>query len=256
MKVGVGLGLALWLVIPVQAQSVVSIDTNLPEAIVYADSIRLGVAAQQRFLVPQGAKEVRLVPPVRGAWSITPLTHVIEGDSADSMRVRLFFPYHYQVETIPYGANVYQLTLDGRRLLGETPYVYHTDSPLVDKLLIERRGYETIELEPGQEVWNRYMLSMKPLTVATSDAAVEVDWLPPQKSRRWIDAVALGTAVAAGVLTVHYKFKADRRFDEHQVNGDPSLKSDIRRYDLYSGVALGAMQVGVGVFTIRLIRRR
>lgn len=239
----------------VWGQARVTIDTNMPEAIVYADSIRLGEAAQQRFLLPEDTQTLHLIPPVRGAWSITPLHHAL-GSVKDSAHVRLHFPYHYQIETIPYGATVYQMTLDGRRYLGETPFVHRTDSPLIDNLLVERLGYEQLEITPGQEVWNRYMLSLKPLALVDTEAAVEVDWLPPRENKRWIDVLALGTTLVGGALAVHYKFKADRRFDDHKVNGDPRLKSDIKRYDLYSGIALGGMQAGFTVFTVRLIRRR
>ena len=69
----------------------------------------------------------------------------------------------------------------------------------------------------------------------------------------WIDYVAIGTAIAGGILAVHYRTKADNRFDDYNETRDPALKSDVKQLDLYSGVALGAMQVGLGVIAFRLI---
>ena len=69
----------------------------------------------------------------------------------------------------------------------------------------------------------------------------------------WLDYVAVGTSVVGGLLAVHYKTKADKLYDEYKESKDIGLKPDIEQFDLYSGVALGAMQVGLGVLAFRLI---
>ena len=56
-------------------------------------------------------------------------------------------------------------------------------------------------------------------------------------------------------MAVHFKFKADRRYDRYVETGDPALRPAIKRYDTYSGVALGVMQAGAGLFAVRLILR-
>ncbi len=79
--------------------------------------------------------------------------------------------------------------------------------------------------------------------------------LDPIPRRRWIDAAAVTTALVAGAVAVHFKRKADARYDIYRVTGDPTLRPVIRDYDTKSGVAAGVMQAGVTVFAVRLLRR-
>ncbi len=76
---------------------------------------------------------------------------------------------------------------------------------------------------------------------------------PDVRRRRWIDVVALSGAVVAGALAVHYRTKADHRFEDWEQDKRPQLKQDIQRLDVLSGVSTGVMQVGLGVFAFRLV---
>ena len=66
---------------------------------------------------------------------------------------------------------------------------------------------------------------------------------------------AATVAVAAGAYSIHQKFQADDLYDEYQETRDPALKSRVEAYDARALAGLGAMQVGLGVLTFRLIRR-
>lgn len=74
-------------------------------------------------------------------------------------------------------------------------------------------------------------------------------------SRVWVDAAALGLAVAATAVSVNYKFDADRRFAAYERTGDPTLRPEIKRLDTRAAVALGVGMAGLGVFTLRLALR-
>lgn len=78
---------------------------------------------------------------------------------------------------------------------------------------------------------------------------------PARSKRTWIDYAAVSGALVAGAVAVHYKMKADARYDVYRQTGDPTLRPEIRRLDTRSGIAVGAMQVGITVFAIRLIGR-
>lgn len=235
------------------------IDTNLPDAVLYADSLRLGRVGEGLVHVPAWARMLRLVPEV-DAWSVEPLMRPLpasafeETTGGDTLRLSMRFPYHYAIESVPFGASVYLEEENARAELGTTPLVYRAEAPLTGVLVVERQGYGPVRLEPGADVWNREVLVLEPL-IPAGVATVEMDWNPPAPRRRWIDVAALGLAAVGGATAVYYKFKADDRYDVYQETGDPALRPEIRRYDLYSGVALGAMQVGVGVFALRLVLR-
>lgn len=74
-------------------------------------------------------------------------------------------------------------------------------------------------------------------------------------SRVWVDAAALGLALAATAVSVNYKFDADRRFAAYERTGDPTLRPEIERLDTRAAVALGVGMASLGVFTLRLALR-
>lgn len=235
-----------------QDRAVVLIDTNMPEAILYADSTRLGPASLGTFLVPTTTQRLRLVPPGGDAWSIAPVEAALDAAPGDTLAVPLPFPYHYQIETIPFGATAVLEHLDGRIDLGKTPVLYKAPDVLEGRFIIEHQGYLSEELTPGNEVWNRYLVTLQPLRVGEVVSA-EQAWRPPPKRHRWIDYTAGAIAVIAGAVSIHHKFKADRLNDQYQQTGDPVLRPRINTLDTRAAVSLGVMQVGLGVLALRFI---
>jgi hypothetical protein len=114
-------------------------------------------------------------------------------------------------------------------------------------------GFKPDSVTPGAELWNLHAVDLQPAD--TDRDAARLALSAPSTRKTWIDYVAVGTALAAGALAVHFKFEADRRYDRYRKTGDPDLRPGIKRYDVYSGVALGVMQAGVGLFAIRLALR-
>ncbi len=235
-----------------QERVIILVETNYPAATLYADSTRLGAAALGTFVVPAHTRRLRLVPLGGDAWSIAPIETPLQAEAGDTVDVHLAFPYHYQIETIPFGATAYLETLDGRAALGTTPVLYKSPDVVDGMFIVERQGYMTEELTPGNEVWNRYLVTLRPLRVDEVESP-EMAWKPPPKRRRWIDYTAGAVAVAAGALSIHYKFKADRFNDRYQQTGDPELRPEINSLDTRAAVSLGVMQVGLGVLAIRFI---
>lgn len=232
----------------------VRIDTNYPQAVLFADSVLIGAVSDQPVAVPAGSRLLRLSSPDQSTWSVAPVSVELEAETGDTLRVRLDFPYYYRIESIPFGADVF--VEDGNRLqdIGETPVLYRSSQPLQGNLVIRKAGYTVERVAPGKEVWNRHVVNLNPSDDLDPGAA-QVDWQPPTKHRAWIDYAALGSALVAGALAVQYKFKADDLYREYNDTGNPSLRSDIERYDMYAGVAFGTMQVGIGVFAVRLAIR-
>lgn len=230
------------------------VETNARQAILYADSTFLGRVSDRIVAVPAETRLIRLVLQDLESWSISPVEHSLRAQARDTVTVRLPFRHHYRIESMPFGAHVH-LERDGERIrLGATPLLHRSDAPLDGVLAVERPGYVIERIKPGDEIWNRHLVSLSPsqdpeVTVAS------VDWKPPRRHRQWIDYAALGTAVAAGAIAIHYKFKADALYAEYEDSADHSLRTDIHAYDVRSGVAFGVMQAGIGVFAVRLFLR-
>jgi hypothetical protein len=234
-----------------QESAVVSLKSNTPDALVYADSLYLGRAHTQWFVVPRETKQLRLVYPSGDIWSMTPAQLPVDLRAVDTLRVSLDFLYHYAITTDPFDVHVLLETPAGRTLLGTTPLLHTSSDPLMGLLLLKKDGYELKRLTPGDRIWNRHYETMTP--VAPDLALDDADELVRRPRGRWLN-LALGGAVAAsGVLAVHFKIKADSRYDRYAVDGDPRLRGGFELYDRRAAVALGAMQVGIGVLAIRLV---
>jgi len=229
----------------------VSIETNQPDAVVYVDSTWMGSAGQRVFELPVGASEISVVPPSVDTWVIPAITFRATGTPVDTLRLNADFPYYYRVESIPSGATVYYEGSEGRIELGETPVDYVSARPLEDELVIDLDGYLIRRVDPGRSLWNRHLVLLES-SVPTANSHSDLSISRVHRSH-WIDYAAVGVAVAGGILAVHYKTKADNRYDAYNETRSPRLKSEVQRLDVYSGVALGAMQVGLGVLAIRLV---
>lgn len=237
-----------------QDRAFVNVETNLPEAVLFADSIRIGSSFGSMVSVPASSRTLRLVPPGIDTWSIAPVSRAIKLAPGDTLRMTIDFPYHYRVESIPFEAAVHIETGEGLKKIGSTPLLYSSQRPIQGNLLIERAGYAVERLEPGSEIWNRHVVELSP-SDDLDPASVQVNWKPPTRHRAWIDYAALGTAVAAGAVAVYYKFQADDLYSQYENTADPSLRGAIKSNDLRSGIAFGVMQAGIGVFAVRLVLR-
>lgn len=234
-------------------ERIVVVDTNYPEAQVFADAVYLGTAAQRQFLVPASARHLRLVTPNIDTWSVPPVLATLP-EAGDSLSLQLDFPYTYRIETFPFGATVYLETPAERLELGETPLLHQADQPLEGTLVVDRRGYMPERWQPGREIWNRSVITLRP-ALRPEEPVARVDWSPPKQRKRWINYAASGLALTAGALAAYYRFKANDLDDRCQGDSECSLQPQIDRYNTRAIVALGAMQVGVGVLTIRLAMR-
>jgi len=232
----------------------VRVTTNSPDALLYADTTFVGGVPAGVISIPASTRRIRLVHRNANTWTIPPIEKGLDADAGDTVVVELNFDYHYQIESVPFGARVLLEEGDERSLLGSTPLLHTSDAPLEGRLAVEQAGYAIERIEPGRAVWNRHVVTLNPSELLHPSAA-QVDWKPPRKHRRWIDYAALGTAVAAGAFAIHYKFKADDIFSEYEKTADPSLRPEVSAYDTRAGIAFGVMQAGIGIFAIRLLIR-
>lgn len=246
-----------------QPRGAVVVESNLDEALVYVDSLRLGRVGHQIYRVASGRRHLRVAPPAVLDWSVAPIDTVVDVAAADTLHLRLLFPYHYRIETVPFGATVLLEEEGGRRSLGRAPVRYVSRQPLSGTMVIDEPGYVIERFSPGQDVWNVHRITLEPTEPAVT-ASERIAWQPPEQQRWWIDATALGLAAAATVVSVHYKFKADRLEEarERDCSGEafgprcaPRVADQIHEYDRIAAWSLGAAQVGVGVFALRLILR-
>ena len=231
----------------------VYIDTNFPEALVFADSLLIGGASTMPLAVPAASRSVRLTSPNPHTWSIAPIARPLDVVAGDTAHIAMRFPYHYRIESEPFGADVLIEHLEESHYIGVTPLLHRSVDPLEESILVRRVGYISQRIQPGKAVWNRHVVHLEPIN--EQDTAPQLYLNPPRAHRAWIDYAALGTALVSGALAVHYKFKADDLADEYERTRNEALTPRIETQDFRAAVAFGVMQGGVAVFALRLVLR-
>lgn len=228
------------------------LETNVPEALVYIDSVLVGRADRHTFEIASSVRTIHLAPPAVGSWSIPPIEAMVpapvDGVEGDTVEIGLQFPYYYAINSQPFGAEVRLLGVR-EQLVGTTPVTVQLVEPAVEGFRISLPGYREVEWSPGVRLWTRYVAHLDPLDEDVVQHVVE----DMDRRRWWIDAVTLGVIGVSAATGIHYKFKADRRYEVYEVSGDPALRPEIKRLDTRAGVALGVMQAALGVLVVRLI---
>lgn len=160
----------------------------------------------------------------------------------------------YRIESQPYGADVRLVTPSGTtRLLGTTPLDLTLSQPLDGALVVALSGYGEARIMPGRDVRNVHRVVLARQAEGVAPLVVRVR---PRPSRWWVDALAFGVAAAGTVVAIDQKTRADDLYEVYRETGDDALRPPMKRYDTRAGVALGIGTLGLGVFTVRLARRR
>ncbi len=236
-----------------QDRAVVAVHTNVPDAVVFVDSVRMGPAYWHTFVVRPGRRTLRLVAPSETAWSIAPLAQRITATRGDTTVVALDFPFYHRIETIPPNAVVFFDAGAHRDMLGTTPLT-HSAKERTGSFVLELPGYRAERLTPRTDLWNRYVLRLEHADQSETPQLRHAN--QAGGGSYWIEVAAAALVVAGGVLAVHHKFKADRLDDHYQATGNPDLRPRIARLDDRAAIALAGMHMGLLTLGVRFYLRR
>lgn len=65
--------------------------------------------------------------------------------------------------------------------------------------------------------------------------------------------ILVGSAVALGTVAAYYKIQADQLYDDYKKNRLKDNLDKVNRYDLYSGIAFGILQINFGYLIYRFL---
>jgi len=224
-----------------------TVASNADSAGVWIDGSWAGYVAQGPFGLSAMAKEVVVRPFGVDAWSILPLRFDLDKRSIGAVTLDARFNYHYSIQSIPSGAQVY---LGGDKL-GSTPMLHVSQAPLEESIRLELDGYHGSTAQPGDGIWNTISVTLAALPV---DPEAVLSLRGRQRKGSRLNMAVAALSFTAAVLAIHYRTKADNRFDDYALSGTASLRAKINRLDRQSGIALGTMQLGLGFVAVRLIR--
>lgn len=65
--------------------------------------------------------------------------------------------------------------------------------------------------------------------------------------------ILVGTATIFGTVSAYFKIKADNRYDKYKKTSEPSTLNEVKRLDLYSGIAFGLLQINFGYIIYKFL---
>lgn len=190
------------------------------------------------------AKQVRLYYPSRRSWNAQEGRLILPLPEAGKGVAMVRFEKHVQLRSLPHGARV----LRGDSLLGVTPLMISADA---GSLRIEALGYEGVDWDPVSTTRSEFLVVLRSVP----------DLQPPPQVRIQNRVLRLPAAdiltagavsLAAGIAAVILKQDADGYYDDYLLSGDASLLSQTKKYDIYAGISLALMQMGLGYIIYRL----
>lgn len=224
-------------VISLRAQSEihnVTIQTNNKSALIYVDESFVG-AGNATLALPEGEYYIKVKSSQRewGAQIFKDTLNITS--STDDVERTYKFEELYYLDTNPQDATVYK----NNKLVGHTPLFIKNG---VEYVSLAKKDYTPLNLK---------------LNEITGHKKVNLEFIgkPPRESfisSPWFK-VLLGTAVALGATAAHYKIQADKEYDQYLDTSDKKFLDQTDQYDLYSGIAFGALQINFGVLIYILL---
>jgi len=216
------------------------VTSNVPGALIYLDSLSVGVTPLDRTDLRPGVYHLRVIHPERRSWYSDSIDDTVELKPDGRLEFRAFFDYVYRIQSIPFGAKI----LLGNLYQGETPAVLKTPNRLVGTLLLRKEGYDDASYDLGR--WNGELIELvlKPRQgIENIEHALNLE---PATFRHKTPILVSGiVGIASGVAAVYFKQKADKSFGDYQQTGDQTLLSRTERYDTISGVSLVAFELSL-----------
>ena len=125
-------------------------------------------------------------------------------------------------------------------------YVYSKDSLLGFSPLYIPGYFNSLELKkPGYE---NVALSTNTMS---SDKIVKLNYIGIPNGKNFFEKdlfkILLGGIIVLGSATAYYKLKADDKFSQYQATGNGEYLNQTRKYDLISGITMGALEINFGV---------
>lgn len=241
-----------------QAQPAATLIVDAVQGQVLVDEREVGAPGEALSVEP-GTRHVWLVDNV-GTWNPRIDSARVELAAGDTLRLAMRLPIRTRIETHPVGAEVSVIAADGSsRALGTAPLTVDLPEGGMAELVAEADGYAPARRALDASPLVRLTLTPEPgLQV---EPVVQTFETRRAVRRRTLIDIGIGAAtLAAGAVAVYYKFEADAVDDRYRdpesiQRGDEALRQEALRLDRRSGIALGAMQAGLGVLALRFVLR-
>ncbi len=210
-----------------ECKAKVTITTDLDSSSVFVNNKYEGKGSVKLELA-KGFYRIKAVEPSY-IWNAKTLTDsVIINDCSKEKKVNLNFFSSLYLKTSP-----------------ENAYVYSADSLVGYTPLFISDKYDSVELKMPD-----YELKRVKLDPSRQNQTFNMNYIgAPVKQiffKTPLFKILMGSLVVLGAATAYFKLKADDKFSQYQATGSRDLLNQTRRFDLISGITMGALQINLG----------
>ncbi len=204
-----------------------TISTNNDTALIYINNSFVGTGNINKFVKKGSYKIDILSDSLR--WGSENIHDSIKVAACNPIVLNFKFKDKKLLQTNPEDAYVYSKD----SLIAHTPTFINQD---ISKLSLQKPGYQ------NKGIFLSDITSTKPIIL-------KYDGKPYEKSfyERDLFKYLVAGVVVLGASTAYFKLKADNKFNNYERTGNDSYLSETRKYDLISGITMGALQINFGI---------
>jgi len=122
-----------------------------------------------------------------------------------------------------------------------------------NNILIETKPVHASFLElKSNRIWqSKTRLELNPIVNRSS--IVKFRTIEPSFIDSDLFLILVGTAVTFGATAAYFKLESDVAYDKYLESDKKSYRNKTDRYDLYSGIALGALEINFGFLIYKFL---
>jgi hypothetical protein len=215
------------------SSSNLQITTNSKTAMIFIDNEYFGDSSVSVKLDP--GDYIVDIYKRKMAWNNQVISDTIHVTDNDDHVLNYEFNEEKLINTVPSNAKVFSED----KFLGFTPVIL-TSSLRGNYLKIKKENYFNFE--------QNYNTIQSPIKLNPKELIESTNF-----TESTLFKVLLGTTVVLGSVAAYYKLEADEKFREYERTGNRALLNDVDKYDIYSGVSLGLLQVNFGYLIYRFL---
>lgn len=161
-------------------------------------------------------------------WDAKTFIDTLQIDNCEAITLEYEFANRILLKTEPEDAYVFS----NDSLIGYTPLLISAGT---QKIRLEKPGFETKSVNYSE---------------IENTNSIKLDFVGQVEDGNFFDKtlfkILLGSMVALGASTAYFKLKADKKFDEYRITGDPALLDQTNSLDALSGATFVALQLNFG----------
>lgn len=243
MKILIFLFFTIQLVLSQERYGFVNINTEPNGAFVYIDSELVGRTPIVNLKIKVGTYTLKIKNPELSDWLEQDITQKIEIKENDTLNLSLTFEKFIKISSNPFSADIFL----GDSVIGTTPAILKLKNLLGKTLKITKKGYKDAEVFVDGKT-QKIEVNLTPQNGIETELRTE-----PKDKLKTVIPIA-GASVASGVISVYFKAKADKLYEEYLKTGDISKLNAVRTYDKIAGLTLIIFELTTAIAVYILLK--